>query len=153
MRAYNNGATARGYEMADRIEREIEEILRKIDDFVPDGGRGRRPQRRPAPRPAQPAPSAQGWFGRRLAAISLTQVMWWSLFVVIVAFFTRAIPGMDWVMIGALIVFVTAFFLSRGRAGSVAGGGEKRWRGQPIDLSGPSWPDRVKAWIKGKKRP
>ena len=136
--------------MADRIEREIEEILRKIDDFVPDGGRGRRPQRRP-PRPA-PQPSVQGWFGRRLAALSLTQVMWWSLFVVIVSFFTRAVPGMEWVMIGALIVFVTAFFLSRGRSARAAGGGEKRWRGQPIDLSGPGWPDRIKAWLKGRKK-
>ena len=136
--------------MADRIEREIEEILRKIDDFVPEGGGGRRPQRRPS-RPAQ-QPSAQGWFSRRLAAISLTQVMWWALFVVIVAFFARAVPGMEWVMIGSLILFVTAFFLSRGRVSRTAGGPEKRWRGQPIDLSGPSWPERIKAWLKGKKK-
>jgi hypothetical protein len=136
--------------MPDRIEREIEEILRKIDDFVPDTSRGRRPQRRPA-RPA-PTPNPPGWFSRRLAAISLTQVMWWSLFVVIVSFFARAVPGAEWVMIGALIVFATAFFLSLGRGGRRAAGQEKVWRGQPLDLSGPGWPDRIKAWVKGRKR-
>ena len=136
--------------MADRIEREIEEILRKIDDFVPDANRGRRPPpRRPAR--ANPSPS-QSWLNRRVAAISLTQVMWWSLFVVIVAFFTRAIPFMEWVMVGALIVCVTAFFMSRGRASGTLGTNPKRWRGQTMDLSGPSWPQRLKVWIKGRKK-
>ena len=139
--------------MADRVEREIEEILRKIDDFVPEGNRGRRPQRRQA-RPVPQGHSTSGWFGRRIAAISLSQIMWWSLFVVLVSFFARAVPGIEWVMIGALIVFATAFFLSLGR-GSSAGAIQRRdqmWRGQPMNLSGPGWPDRIKSWVKGRKR-
>ncbi len=137
--------------MADRVEREIEEILRKIDDFVPEGSRGRRPQRRPA-RPAPQGQAKRGWFSRRIASISLSQIMWWSLFVVLVSFFARAVPGVEWVMIAALIVFATAFFLSLGRGGSAAGRQEKVWRGQPIDLTGPGWPDRIKGWVKGRKR-
>ena len=77
--------------------------------------------------------------------------MWWSLFVFIVAFFAKGVPGMTWVMVASLIVCVSAFFLSRGR-GATAATGEKRWRGQPIDLSAPNWPDRIKAWLKGKKK-
>jgi len=134
--------------MADRIEREIEEILRKIDNFVPEAARGRRPARRQN----RTFASAQGWLARRLAAVSLNQVMWWSLFVVIVAFVTRGVPGMGWVMVGALIVFVTAFFLSLGRGGKKVARADKYWRDRPIDLSGPSWPDRLKAWIKGRKK-
>jgi hypothetical protein len=123
--------------MADRIEREIEEILRKIDDFVPE--RARRQTRRVG----QPFSAAGSWFARRLARISLNQVMAWSLVTLLIAFFA-------WIMIGALVVLVTAFLFSMGRS---TGGRpvEKRWRGQPMDLSGPSWPDRVKAWIKGNK--
>ena len=131
--------------MADRIEREIEEILRKIDNFVPERAR------RPAPKAGQSFSAAQGWLQKRLARISLSQVMMWSLLVVVIAFFARGVPPMTWVMVGALIVFATAFILSR------MGGGkravvEKRWRGEPLDLSAPTWPERLKAWWKGRKR-
>jgi len=70
---------------------------------------------------------------------------------VIVAFIaSRSIPAAFWLLVGALIVFVVAFLLSTG--GATTSYPEKRWRGQPLDLSGPSWPDRVKAWLKGRKR-
>jgi hypothetical protein len=131
--------------MADRIEREIEEILKKIDKF-PEGSR--QPKiRRPAGGRAKPSGGGTRW----LSAVSMRKVMMWALVAVIVAFFLRGIPGGYWLLIGAIIVFVTAFFLST-RGGSVADGPPKRWRGQPLDLSEPSWPDRVKAWIKGRKR-
>jgi hypothetical protein len=129
--------------MADRIEREIEEILKKIENF-PERGKGARPPRRPG----APGGAPQRW----LARISLRKVMIWALFAVIVAFLLRGIPGAYWLLIGALVVFVTAFILSTrgGPAGSKAP--EKRWRGQPLDLSSPSWPDRIKAFLKGRKR-
>jgi len=130
--------------MADRIEREIEEILRKIDDFVPDRAR------RPARRVGRPLAAAQGWLVHALARVSLRRVAMWALIVVVVAFFLRGIPGATWLMIGGLIVFATAYLLSRR-----GGGGpkiEKRWRGQPLDLSRPSWPDRLKAWLRGRRR-
>jgi hypothetical protein len=130
--------------MSDRIEREIEEILRKLDNFVPDRAR------KPARRVRQPFLAAQGWMAHRLARISLNQVMMWALIVFLVTFFLRGIPGASWIMIGALIVFVSAFILSK--LGSPRPAPDKRWRGQPIDLSGPSWPDRIKAWIKGRRR-
>jgi hypothetical protein len=133
--------------MADRIEREIEEILRKLDNFVPDKAR------RPARRVRQPFVVAQTWIARRLAHISLNTVMMWALVAFIITFFlSRGIPGASWIMIGSLLVFGTAFLLSR-RGGSTAGPAtQKRWRGQPLDLSGPSWPNRIKAWIKGRRR-
>ena len=130
--------------MADRIEREIEEILRKLDNFVPDRAR------QPARRVRQPFVAAQSWLAHRLARISLNQVMMWALLTVLVTFFLRGIPGAGWIMIGALIVFGTAFLLSR--RGSARPATQKRWRGEAIDLSGPGWPDRLKAWLKGKGR-
>ena len=128
--------------MADRIEREIEEILKKIEHF-PDRKSGRQPPRRQG--------SAGGVVQRWLARVSLRKVMMWALFAVIVAFFLRGVPGAYWILIGALVVFATAFILST-RGGPSGGQYEKRWRGQPLDLSGPSWPDRIKAFLKGKKR-
>ncbi len=130
--------------MADRIEREIEEILRKIDDFVPERAR------RPARRAGRPLAAAQGWLAHRLARISLRQVAFWALLVVVIAFLLKGIPGSGWLMIAGLIVFATAYLLSRRGGGRPRA--EKRWRGQPLDLSGPRWPDRVKAWLKGRRR-
>jgi len=134
--------------MADRIEREIEEILRKIDKF-PEGSRqskgrksgsgGNRPARRPGT-------GAAKW----LSAVTMRKVMMWALVAVIVAFFLRGMPFGYWMLIGAIIVFVTAFFLSTRNGGPSVP--EKRWRGQPLDLSEPGWPDRIKAWIKGRRR-
>ena len=128
--------------MADRIEREIEEILRKIDNF-PD---------RPRPKPRKPSKTSSA-LQRWLARISMRKVMIWALFAAMVAFFLRDIPGGIgyFLMIGAIIVFVTAFMLST-RGTGPSGAPEKRWRGQPLDLSEPGWPDKVKAWIKGRKR-
>jgi hypothetical protein len=134
--------------MADRVEREIEEILKKIDDFVPDRGRQRREPRKVS----SGFSNAQGWFARRLAAISLNQVMLWSLVLFVAAFFLRGIPGASWIMIGGLIVFATAFVLSLRAPGGARRGPEKRWRGQPINDSGLGWPDRIKAMIKGNKK-
>ena len=131
--------------MADRIEREIEEILRKIDNFVPDRAR------RPARKVGQPFIAAQSWIAHSLAKVSLRAVMMWALIAVVVTFFFRGIPGASWIMIGSLIVFATAFLLSRA-SGSRRPSTQKRWRGKELDLSGPSWPDRIKAWLKGRKR-
>jgi hypothetical protein len=130
--------------MADRIEREIEEILKKIENF-PERSKGARPPRRPAA-------SGGGTLQRWLARISLRKVMMWALFSVLVAFVMRGVPGAYWLLVGALVVFVTAFILSTrgGPTGSQAP--EKRWRGQPLDLSAPSWPNRIKAFLKGRKR-
>ena len=110
--------------------------------------RGKRPPAKPPKR--HRFASAQGWFGHRLARISLNQVMMWSLLIIVVTFFLRGLPGASWVLIGSLIILATAFFLS------IRGGGRQeprqRWRGQPLDLSGPNYADRIKAWLKGRKR-
>ena len=145
--------------MADRIEKEIEEILRKIDDFVPEKPRSvrKRPPDKSAPAFENPSraaatPRSTGT-GGSLSRVSLNQVMGWSLIAVLVAFFLP-IPGSGWVILAALLVFGVAFLLSR--MGGVGGGGsrgvEKRWRGETLDLSGPSLPTRIRDWIKGKRR-
>jgi hypothetical protein len=135
--------------MADRIEREIEEILKKIDKF-PEGSRQPR-IRRPSNQGGRPAKPSSGGSTRWLSAVSMRKVMMWALVAVIVAFFLRGIPGGYWLLIGAIIVFATAFFLST-RGGSAVDTSQKRWRGQTLDLSEPGWPDRIKAWFKGRKR-
>jgi hypothetical protein len=135
--------------MADRIEREIEEILKKIDK-LPEGSRQPKGKRSSGGGNGPVRRSGSG-ASRWLSAVSMRKVMMWALLAVVVAFFLRGIPGGYWLLIGAIIVFVTAFFLST-RGGPAPSTPEKRWRGQPLDLSEPSWPDRIKAWFKSRKR-
>jgi hypothetical protein len=55
-------------------------------------------------------------------------------------------------MIGALIVLATAFVLSL-RAPGGRPGPEKRWRGEIVSYStSRGWPDRLKAWLKGRRK-
>ena len=143
--------------MADRIEKEIEEILRKIDDFVPEKPRSvrKRPADKSAPafeNPSRAAPTPRPGAGGSLSRVSLNQVMGRSLIAVLIAFFLP-IPGSGWVILAALLVFGVAFLLSRMGGGSSSRGVEKRWRGEPLgDLSGPSLATRIRDWIKGKRR-
>ncbi|HEX5139820.1 MAG TPA: hypothetical protein VFX19_02645 [Dehalococcoidia bacterium] len=127
--------------MADRIEREIEEILKKIDD-LPE-----RPKSR-LRKPVHPAANSLRWLSR----INMRKVMIWALFAVLVAVFLRGIPGGYFLLIGAILVFVTAFVLSTRGGGGSSSASPKRWRGQPMDLTEPAWPDKLKAWWKSRKR-
>src|SRR5215207_211467 len=121
--AYNWCTTLGVVRVADRIEREIEEILKKIDD-LPEKPRSvrKRPADRSAPafeNPSRQPPPRSSGSGGSLSRVSLNQVMGWSLIAVLVAFFLP-IPGSGWVILAALLVFGVAFLLSR--MGGVGGG-------------------------------
>ena len=133
--------------MPDRIEREIEEILKKIDNLTPESG-GRRPRRG-----AGPALVAQRWLAQRLAALTMAKIALWSLLIVVGAYVFRfANPVlMRWLIVGGLIVFFTALVLSS--RNSQRPRTERRWRGEVLDLSGPSWPEKLRDWLKGRRRP
>jgi uncharacterized membrane protein YedE/YeeE len=133
--------------VSDKIEREVEEILRKLDKFVPEESRLARARRRLG----QTVSDVLHTMLARLARISLGQVMLVSLILVAVAFFLRSTSPVlaRWVIIGGLILFFAAFALT------LLGGRtryEKRWRGQVIDLSEPSLGSRLRSWLQRRSR-
>jgi len=133
--------------VSDNIEREVEEILRKLDKFVPEEGRLARARRRLG----QAASDLWHTLLARLSHISLGQVMLASLILVVVAFlFRSASPTLArWAIIGGLILFFSVFGLS------LLGGRsryERRWRGQVIDLSEPSLGSRLRHWLQRRSR-
>jgi hypothetical protein len=141
--------------MPDRIEREIEDILNKLDDFVPEKGQKPIPFRKPAKRRNQ----NQNWLSQRLSRITLNQVMLYALIALIAGFILRSIPFAYWIMIAALCVLVVAFVLSLRAGGgrnTVSGNYQKRWRGEPIDVrnydaGNPTIGDRIVQWFKRRK--
>ena len=133
--------------MPDNLEREVEEILRKLDKFVPEEG----PLTRTRRRLGQAVAESIHAMAVRLSRIALGQLMLASLVLVLVAFFFRgASPALArWLIIGGLILFLTAFVLSLlgGRSRS-----ERRWRGQVVDLSEPSLGTRLRNWLQRRGR-
>ena len=135
----------------DDIEREIKEILDKLDDFVPEESVASRFGKRTAQR----ASDLQRAVVSRLARISLSQVMMTALAMILLAwlFGMRINPGVArWMLVAGIILLVVSFVASLRASRTV--GDEKRWRGRVIDLSGPSLADRLRAWFRrGRGRP
>ncbi len=133
----------------DKIEREIEDILSRLDDFVPEETVADRMRRRSS--------GAAAAFGRAiiapLAGISLRHVMLTALILVIVGFLGMRIHPLfgRWVLVGGVILLLTSFALSLFSRGPTKT--EKRWRGQPLELNEPSLGDRLRAWLQSKRRP
>ena len=132
----------------DKMKHEIEDILNRLDSFVPEESAVSRMRRRSSGRAATFARALLG----PLARISLSQVLLTSLALIIVAFFGRRVsPVFNWVMIAALLLFLTAFALSLFNRGPTKT--EHRWRGRIVELDQPSLADRLRAWLQAKRRP
>jgi len=137
----------------DRIKREIEDILSRLDD-LPAG-------RKPIPFRKRSA-GATGSFTRGLieplTRISLRHVMLTALVLIIVGFFAQGAwgPAGRWMLIAGLVLFLTSFVLSFFNRGGTATSPryEKRWRGQPMDLDprNPTLSQRLRAWLGRRSR-
>ncbi len=132
----------------DRVQREIEDILNRLDDFVPEETVASRMRRRSS--------GAAAGFGRAiiapLARISLRHVMLTALALVVVAFFAMRVHPLvaRWALIGGLILFFSSFALTFFILVAPPPT-EKRWRGQPLALGQPSFGDRLRAWWERKR--
>jgi len=134
----------------DRIQREIEDILSRLDDLPA--------QRKPIPmrrRSRRPASFGSNLFAP-LASMSIRHVMLAALALILVGFIaghSHPVFG-RWTLIAGVILFFTAIVMSMFNkgGGSTSHMPEKRWRGQPMDLSGPTFGDRLRAWFNAKRR-
>lgn len=113
--------------MPDPIEREIEELLLKLDSFVPEAGEA--PERSGGGR----RDSHWDWFSRKLKGISLIHVMTLSMSVVLVTLVVRNVPGAGWLILFAVTICLAAFAFSligsHDTNSICPGSREKRWRG------------------------
>ena len=134
----------------DKIQREIEDILSRLDDLPAE--------RKPIPmrRRQRQAASFVDRLLAPLAGLSVRHVMIAALALIVVGFITgRAYPDFGhWTLIAGVLLFITAIVLSafnRGGTASPAPHIEKRWRGQPMDLEGPTLGERLRAWFNAKR--
>ncbi|HZP56381.1 MAG TPA: hypothetical protein VFC53_02360 [Dehalococcoidia bacterium] len=143
----------------DRIHREIEELLDRLDNFVPEE-RFTEKMRLRRRRVALPSPAPiVSRIGHRVSRVSLGQLMLAGLALMLASYFFRGPLGAAtmWVLVAGLLLSGIAFVLSltRGYGGSSTLGGhvEKRWRGQIIEYSStPSAADRIRGWFRNRRR-
>ena len=137
----------------DKSKREIEDILNKLDKFVPDESAAEKVRRRSSGAAASVVRAILAPFAR----ISIQQVMLTALVIMVVGFLAMRVHPLygRYVLIAGVILFLTSFALSFFSRSSdpPQTSSDKRWRGQPIDLDGPSLPNRIKAWLKSLRRP
>lgn len=135
--------------MPNRIEREIEEILTRLDDFVPEEGRARRLRRRAH------AVLDNAWVRVRSATRGITggHVVLGAAVLLVAAMFLRgSFPTFArWATYLGLVVIFGAIFLSirpvHRRQPT------RYWRGQPVDLRRTSLLTRLRMWWRRRNRP
>lgn len=142
----------------DRLEREINEILGKIEQFPDAESRAKRGRRRNFNRVTSRIADIQRGVARRLGTVSVSQLMLASFLLVLFAFFFRGrgIPPTvsSWILLAGVILFISTFavmlFGPRSRGGGTM---EQRWRGRTIEYrSGPSFPERLRHWWSSRTR-
>lgn len=120
--------------MSSKLERDIEEVLAKIDRFPPKRPLRSRVRRRLA---AAFDSIGRGVAGLPRPRVSVGQVLLLGIALIIIAYVFKDSIGdasiVRMLVIAAVILFIGAFIFSLRRQ-STSRLPEKRWRGQPMDL-------------------
>lgn len=142
----------------DKVQREIEELLDRLDNFVPEDRLASKIRKR------QRAESGPGLIERtwkRVSRVSLGQAMLAGLALIFIAWALGSRMGLlgpftNPLMILGVVLLIGAFVLSvvNGDSRRTISGGrqEKRWRGQVIDYSEPSTASRIRDWFRRRRR-
>ena len=130
--------------MSDKMKKEIEEILRKAEEVMPEGrprpSRGRTQQSTKS----NPVGRFAGGRGLKISAGKLMLASFLLLLLALILGATGTISAVPLVVAG-LVLFVVAYALFFVRPGATY---EKRWRGRLIEDTPTPW-ERVKRWLKG----
>jgi len=139
---------------SNRLEREIEEILGKIEQFPDATSRRRRSRNRTLQRLGTAISDRQRALMRWLSRFTMSQVMLTSFILILASlFFRRAAPGlMAWVLYAGIILFVTSFAIlmfSRNSGSS----SQQKWRGRTVQYRAtPGITDRLRQWWRMRTR-
>lgn len=141
--------------MSDRLEREIEEILGKIDQFPAPETRRARARKRALRRIGSAISDRQQAVMRELSRVSISQVMLASFLLILGSFFFRRFSPvvMQWALYAGIVLFVSSFAIlvfSRGSGGSSV---QTRWRGREVTYqpgrSGIA--QRLRRWVRARR--
>jgi hypothetical protein len=141
----------------DKVQQEIEEILDRLDNFVPEERLATKIRNR---RRRKAEPAGPSWFERvskRFKRITLGQVMLAGIGLMVVAWLPLPLGDSDtWLLIAGLVLAGGAFVMSivtgGGTSRTVSGQVQRRWRGQVIEYSEPQRTNRFMDWLRSRRR-
>lgn len=144
-------------ERPDRLEREINEILAKIDQFPPPEERRRRASSKRMGGARNAFSSGTQGVTRELARVSLSQLMLLAFVLILASLFLRSVPfAWPWMLYAGLVLFLTSFVLmavTGGRGASSGGRGQQQyWRGRPVSYDSDSLSRRMRRWWGRQRR-
>ncbi len=138
--------------MSDRLEREIEEIFDKIEDFPSPETRRARARKRAVRRFGSASADRQRAVARQLGRISIGQVMLISFLMILGSFFFRRFfsPAlMQYVLLAGVILFVSSLaimFFNRGNPAV-----QQKWRGREVTYHPqPTLAERLRDWWRSR---
>jgi hypothetical protein len=138
---------------SERLEREIEEILGKIEHFPSPESRAQRARKRAVRRLGAWMSQRQAALARVMSRWSMSQLMLLAALMILGSFFFRRLSPvlMTWVLYAGIILFVSALAIlvfGGGRGGRV----QQRWRGRTVEYRGGT-PMRVRLrrWWSGMR--
>ena len=138
-------------EQPDRLEREINEILDKIEQFPKPERRRAGAARRGLRRAGENVAARQRAIARGLARISLSQLVLLGFLLILGSFVLRGPgPAGAWIMIAGVVLLVTSFALMLFGAGRRPR--TQQWRGRTISYSRDSLAQRVQRWFARRPR-
>ncbi|RLT43742.1 MAG: hypothetical protein DWI58_03165 [Chloroflexi bacterium] len=141
---------------SNRLEREIEEILGKIDQFPDAEARRKREGNRALRQIGTAISDRQRAIARELGRFSMSQVMLASFLLMLGSLLFRAGAPllMEWMLYLGSVLFVTSFaFIVFGGGSGSSSSQPQRWRGRPIEASsGPSLSHRLRGWWEARSR-
>lgn len=136
----------------DRLEREIQEILDKIEQLPAPKRRRASGLQRSLRRIGDGVSAWQRTVVQELSKISLSQLVLLSFLLILGAFLIRGLgPLGAWLMIAGVVLLVASLALM------VFGGGSRRtrtqqWRGRTISYSRDGLAQRIRRWFSNRSR-
>ena len=135
--------------MSDRLEREIEEILDKIEHFPTPESRRARARKRYLRQLGSSIGQRQRAIASQLGRISISQVLLISFLMILGSFFFRRFNPvlMQWALYAGIILFITSFAILMFSRGQSTPSSQQRWRGREIEAGYQASPlDRLRRW-------
>lgn len=136
----------------DRLEREIQEILDKIEQLPAPKRRRASGLQRSLRRIGDGVSAWQRAVVQELSRISLSQLVLLSFLLILGAFFIRGLgPVGTWLMIAGVVLLVASLALM------IFGGGSARartqqWRGRTISYNRDGLAQRIRRWFSNRSR-
>ena len=140
-------------EEPDRLEREINEILNKIEQFPTPERRRARAARKSLRRFGDAVSSRQRTIARELSRISLSQLVLLSFLLILGSFILRGIgPVGTWIMVAGVVLLVASLALMLFGGGRRATPPSQQWRGRTISYRSDNLARRLRRWFGSRKR-